>query len=78
MYNNRPEQDAPTEAPTAPNKMYYLREWPINIRFQSRGCVIEVGCKSIAFSDIDEAMKALNAYVANPGEEADKWQKILG
>lgn len=78
MYNNEPQPIEPIrEIGTPPSRNYFLKEWPININFYSRGCVIQVGCKSVAFSDIDEAMQALNAYVANPREESDKWRKIL-
>jgi len=77
MYNNELQPVDMPEAITAPSKAYFLKEWPINIQFHSRGCVIQVGCKSVAFSDVDEAMKALNTYVANPGEESDKWRTIL-
>lgn len=54
-----------------------LREFEINIRFLSRGCVVRVGCKEIAFEDHTNAMAAINAYVANPWEEQEKWRKIL-
>jgi hypothetical protein len=59
------------------NKQHILREYPITIRFLSVGCVVEVGCKSIPFENIDEAMKEINAYVANPYEAQEKWRKIL-
>jgi len=59
------------------SRQNWLREFPINIRFLSIGCVVEVGCKSIPFTSIDESMKELNDYVANPKEAIDKWNKIL-
>lgn len=52
-----------------------LRNYQINIRFLSMGCVIEVGCKSIPFSTIKEGMEALNNYVANPYEVTKIWEK---
>ena len=76
MYNNE-LQPVEVGRGSEPSRQYYLKEYPITIQFHSRGCVIQVGCKSVAFSDADEAMQALNAYVANPREESDKWRKIL-
>jgi len=60
-----------------PNKAEILRENEICIRFHSIGCVINVGCKSIPFTSVEEAMKALNSYVENPYEEKTKWYKIF-
>lgn len=59
------------------SRQYYLREYPINIRFLSIGCVVEVGCKSIPFTSIDEAMKEINAYVADPYKEQQRWRQLL-
>jgi hypothetical protein len=53
----------------------YLREYDIRIKFHSVGCVIEVGCKSIPFSTVIEGMTALNAYVDNPKETTEFWNK---
>jgi hypothetical protein len=58
-----------------PSRSECLREYQINIRFLSIGCVIEVGCKSVPFSTIEEGMKALNAYVANPYETRKIWEE---
>jgi len=58
-----------------PSRMECLRDYNINIRFLSVGCLIEVGCKSIAFSTIKEAMEALNQYVAKPYETRQIWEK---
>lgn len=60
-----------------PPRTESLKEYAINIRFHSVGCVIEVGCKSVPFSTVEEGMKALNAYVANPFEEKKRWNKIF-
>jgi hypothetical protein len=59
------------------SRQNWLREYHISIRFLSIGCVIDIGCKSIPFTSVDEAMKELNAYVANPKEAIEKWNKIL-
>ena len=60
-----------------PSNKEALREYELNIRFLSRGCIVRVGCKEIAFEDHTNAMVAINAYVANPWEEQKKWRKIL-
>lgn len=54
-----------------------LRDHEIRIRFLHRGCIVSVGCKEIAFEDHTNAMATINAYVANPWEEQQKWRKIL-
>ena len=60
-----------------PSTKESLREYEIRIKFISRGCIVSVGCKDIAFEDPKDAMEAINAYVANPWEEQKKWRKIL-
>ena len=60
-----------------PSNKEALREFEINIRFLSRGCTVRVGCKDIAFESAENAMAAINAYVANPWEEQQKWHKLL-
>ena len=83
------ERDFPTQAPpindgTEPCKPYIpprqeaLQQYEINIQFLSRGCIVKVGCKSIAFENVTEAIKELNKYVANPYEVQEKWRKELG
>ncbi len=58
-----------------PSRTECLRDYQINIRFLSIGCVIEVGCKSVPFSTVEEGMKALNDYVANPYETRKIWEE---
>lgn len=75
---HEPEMEMPkTVDEYRPSNKEALREFEINIRFLSRGCVVRVGCKEIAFEDVASAMTAINAYVANPWEEQKKWRKIL-
>ena len=54
-----------------------LREFEIRIKFLSRGCVVSVGCKDIAFEKVEDAMSALQTYVAWPYEQQKAWRKIL-
>jgi hypothetical protein len=56
---------------------HQLRNHEINIRFLSRGMIIRVGCKEIAFETIVDGMQALDDYIANPYEETKQWLKIL-
>jgi hypothetical protein len=60
-----------------PSKQQALKEYNISIEFLDRGCVIRVGCKSIAFEDTENAMDALVAYTKNPWELQQHWRKIL-
>ena len=61
-----------------PRDIEVLREHDIRIEFLSgRGCLVSIGCKRIAFEDNQKAMEAISAYVANPYEEAEKWNKIF-
>ena len=60
-----------------PNKQQILREYTIELRFLSVGCVIRVGCKEIPFTNVGEAMEELNKYVSNPYEEGKRWNKIF-
>jgi hypothetical protein len=72
-----PEPTVSCEKEHRPSKQEALRDYEISIRFLSRGCIVRVGCKEIAFEDVTKAMEAINAYVANPWDEQQKWHKIL-
>ena len=80
LENNRQEPDAEPSPTTdyRPSNSEALREHEIRIRFLSRGCVVQVGCKEIAFESVETAMAAINTYVVNPYDEQQKWRKILG
>jgi hypothetical protein len=54
-----------------------LREYEIKIQFLSRGCIIHVGCKSIAFESVENAMKELNEYINNTSNVQKKWRMLL-
>ena len=60
-----------------PKNSEVLREYEIRIQFLSRGCIVHVGCKSIAFESVENAMKELNEYVNNTWEVQKKWSKLL-
>ena len=59
------------------SKREALKEFNISIEFLDRGCIVRVGCKSIAFEDVEEAMVALVNYTKNPWETQQEWRKIL-
>jgi hypothetical protein len=61
-----------------PSKLELLQRHEIVLQFMSVGCVIRIGCKSIPFESVEDAMKELNAYVNNPHESIKKWEKIFG
>jgi hypothetical protein len=93
MYNEEPMQEGPRLTPMPereepmsellakeyrPSKQEALREYEINIRFLSRGCIVKVGCKEIAFEDFSRAMAEINEYVAGDTYEIQKkWRKLL-
>jgi hypothetical protein len=59
------------------SKQEALRDYEINIRFLSVGCVVIVGCRQIPFRNITEAMEEVNKYVQNPIQERERWNKIF-
>jgi len=67
--------DAPKEY--RPSNSELLKEYEIRLQFLSRGCIVQVGCKNIAFETVESAMKEVNEYVNNPFECQQKWRKIL-
>ena len=77
----RVELEEPTEKMREeykPSNAELLRDYEINIRFLSRGCIVRVGCKEIAFEDVNKAMSQLNEYVTGDTYEVQKqWRKIL-
>lgn len=61
-----------------PSRTELLQRHEIVIQFMSVGCVIRIGCKSIPFESVNEAMAELNEYVNNPRKSTKKWEKVLG
>jgi hypothetical protein len=73
-----PEPTVSCEKEYRPSKQEALRDYEINIRFLSRGCVVKVGCKEIAFEDVSKAMAQLNEYISgDTWEVQNKWRKLL-
>ena len=64
-------EDCPKEIERSKGAL--LSDNEVRIRFVSVGCIISVGCKTFAFSTVNEGIKALVDYVENPIEEYKKW-----
>lgn len=77
MNNENQEQALGVKEKYMPKNSDILKEYEITIRFLSKGCVVNVGCKSIAFESVENAMKELNHYVNNPWESQKEWIKLL-
>ncbi len=59
-------------------KLEALKSYNIQINFMDRGCVIQVGCKSIAFESVEQAMAELVNYSKNPEVVQEKWRREFG
>lgn len=73
-----PNSQIQMEGEYRPSKQSALRDYEINIKFLSRGCVVKVGCKEIPFEDVSKAMSELNEYVIGDTYEIQqKWRNLL-
>ena len=70
-----PGPEPMSNTPKPPTIQQLLSEYEIRIPFLSKGCVVSVGCKEIAFSTIEEAMKCINNYVENPEAVGEYWRE---
>jgi hypothetical protein len=50
----------------ARRRIEILKRWEIKIQPLDRGCVVSVGCKSIAFVSLEAAHKEIVRYFENP------------
>ena len=64
-------QETRTVLMDSSNKQQLLSRYSIRIEFLSRGCVVNIGCKSIPFEKVEDAFTEINRYVNNP-EEVEK------
>ncbi len=60
-----------------PSNQQALQEYEIRLQFLSRGCIVHVGCKAIAFETVESAMREVNEYVNNTYETQKKWREFL-
>lgn len=70
MINQSPEEYKPTN-------QQLLQQHEIRLQFLSRGCIVHIGCKSIAFESVESAMKELNYYVTNTFESEKAWRIVF-
>jgi hypothetical protein len=73
MYEQPVPQVEPCEY--TPSRSQALKDYSISIEFLSIGCIVRVGCKTIPFTSVDEAMKEINAYVKDPVTSQKAWNK---
>ncbi len=52
-----------------------LQHHEMRIEFLDKGCIVRIGCKSIAFTTVEEAMRSINSYVNDPKTEAKRWRE---
>ena len=65
------------EMPTVNEKLSrqeMLRNHDIRISFCSSGCLVQVGCKSVAFSTNREAIDAIKGYIDDPIGKKKYWE----
>ena len=60
-----------------PSRNECLRNHSISIDFLSMGCIVRVGCMSIPFQYVNDAMDAIKLYIDNPYEERQRWEKLI-
>jgi hypothetical protein len=58
-------------------KQDVLKDYRITIEFLSVGCIIHIGCRSIPFTSVNQAMEELNMYIKNPEESIKRWNQIF-
>ena len=76
MYETEPAQALVGQSVEyKPSRSQVLRDYRIEIEFLSIGCIVRVGCKTIPFTSVDEAMKEINAYVKDPVTSQKDWNK---
>jgi len=54
-----------------------LREYEIRIQFLDHGCIVNVGCKAVAFNNTYEAIELVKEYVLNPKKVSAIWRKTF-
>jgi hypothetical protein len=47
-------------------RLEILKRWEIGIQVLDRGCVVRIGCKSIAFVSVEAGYKEIGRYLENP------------
>jgi len=47
-------------------RLEILKRWEIGIHVLDRGCVVNIGCKRIAFVSVEAGYKEIGRYLENP------------
>jgi hypothetical protein len=69
------ERSVPKEYERTPGDI--LKENEVNIRVLDSGVLIRVGCKSIAFNSLEDALVHVNLYFKDPVTSYKKWTKLF-
>ena len=65
----------PVPEPSIPlTRQQLLEQHEIRIQFLSKGCIVNVGCKAVAFTSVKEAVSAIQEYVDNPKAMGEYWR----
>lgn len=75
MENVIREQEPTTKIEWKPSRIMALRTYEINIKFLDRGVLVGVGCRQIAYENVNTFLIDFNEYVANPAGVQEKWLK---
>ena len=54
-------------------RLEILKRWEITISPLDRGCIVKVGCKSIAFTSIEAGYREIGYYLENPQLVANEY-----
>ena len=55
------------------NPIDILKDYEVGIRFLDKGCLVNVGCKSLAFNTTEEMLEELKAYINSPSDTTKKY-----
>ena len=72
------ERISPEEPSKEIQRLIALKRYEIRVRFLDHGMVIEVGCKSFAFSSVEDGVANLHAYMENPVHVQKAWIEKVG
>jgi len=50
-----------------------LKNYEVGIRFLDKGCIVNVGCKSLAFNTNEEMLQEFKEYIENPSEKTKQY-----
>lgn len=59
------------------SKKSLLKKWDVRIEHLDSGCIVRIGCKSLAFSSATEAMTEVNDWQKDPHTALKNWYQDL-